>query len=296
LIDLLAASTEQYHRATLSASLFQPWLGIVSAPAKIYQTNACEDDLARIWCVFMADSPNTIDIFVSPPSIAEKVGYYICIIEHQNKPYSITWNGTAKQPDITQLSTRLDWKCRPVDLGLEMSDIWSDSMFVNYGADAILRCSHLSPYPIIKLAHDGEEFRLRVQHEFEIIQDMSRNAMSLPIPKVDGQPLLDDQGIFGYRLEYLFCLEKNELLRRLPEVREAVQQLHEAGFSHGDLSQSNIMKKKEGAIVLIDFGYAGKIGTQVPLSVPQWVYEDGIVAIDADQQALERLSELSERI
>jgi hypothetical protein len=243
----------------------------------------------------MTDSPNTIGNFISPPSGAEKAGYYTCIVEHRNKPYSITWSGSAKQPDITQLSAN-DWKCKQVDLGLEMSDIWSDSMFISYGADASLRCSHLGPYPIIKLAHHGEEFRLRIQHEFEIIQDMTRIAMSLPIPKVDEHPLLDDQEVYGYRLEYLFCLERNELLRRLPEIRQAVRQLHEAGFSHGDLSQSNVMKNKEGAIVLIDFGYAGKIGTQVPLSVPRWVYEDGIVAIDADQQALERLSELSERI
>jgi tRNA A-37 threonylcarbamoyl transferase component Bud32 len=127
------------------------------------------------------------------------------------------------------------------------------------------------------------------------MRDMTTIAMSLPIPKVDEHPLLDDQGIFGYRLEYLFCLETNELLRRLPEVKKAVQQLHEAGFSHGDLSQSNIMKNKEGAIVLIDFGHAGKIGTQVPSSVPQWVYEDAVVTVEADKQALERLSELRER-
>jgi hypothetical protein len=242
----------------------------------------------------MTDCTNTIGHFVSPPSRADKAGHYTCLIEHQNKPYSITWSGSAKQPDITQLSTP-DWNRKPVDLGSEMSDIWSESMFVNYGADATLRCSHLGPYPIIKLAHHGEEFRLRVQHEFEITQDMTTVASSLPIPKVDEHPLLDDKGVYGYRLEYLFCLETNELLRRLPEIRQAVQQLHEAGFSHGDLSQSNIMMNKEGAIVLIDFGCAGKIGTQVPSSVPEWVYEDAVVAVDADLQALERLSELSER-
>jgi tRNA A-37 threonylcarbamoyl transferase component Bud32 len=62
------------------------------------------------------------------------------------------------------------------------------------------------------------------------------------------------------------------------------------------LSQSNIMMNKEGAIVLIDFGCAGKIGTQVPSSVPEWVYEDAVVTVEADLRALERLSQLSERI
>jgi serine/threonine protein kinase len=199
-------------------------------------------------------------------------------------------------PDITQFSTtKLDWRCKPVDLGLEMSDIWSGSMLVNYGADSILRCSHLGPHPILKLAHQAEEFRLRLQHEFEIIQDMTMTAKSLPIPRVDDHPLRDDQGTFGYRLEFLVCLEKDELVHRLPEVREAVQQLHEAGFSHGDLSQSNMMKNKEGAIVLIDFGCAGKIGTQAASSVPSWVYENAVVTVEADQQALTRLSELGRK-
>jgi hypothetical protein len=243
----------------------------------------------------MADCPNTIGSFVSPPSRAEKAGHYTGIIEHQNKPYSITWSGSAKQPDSTQLPTTQGWECKQVDLGSEMSDFWSDSMFVNYGADATLRCCHLGPYPIIKLAHPGEESRLRVQHEFKTLLDMTTIAMSLPIPKVDEHPLLDDQGIFGYRLEYLFCLEKHELLRRLSEVKTAVQQLHKAGYPHGDLSQSNIMKNKEGAILLIDFGCAGKIGTQASSSVPHWVYGDAVVTVDADLRALERLSELNER-
>ncbi|KAI4843313.1 hypothetical protein E4T44_06804 [Aureobasidium sp. EXF-8845] len=234
--------------------------------------------------------------FVSPLSRAEKAGHYTCIIEHENKPYSIIWSASAMQPDITQFSTtRLDWRCKPVDLGSDLSDIWSGSMLINYGADAILRCSHLGPHPILKLAHHGEEFRLRLQHEFELIQDMTKIAKSLPIPRVDDHPLRDAQGTFGYRLELLIYLEMNELVHRLPEVREAVQQLHEAGFSHGDLSESNIMKNKEGAIVLIDFGCAGEIGTQAASSVPSWVYENAIVTMEADQQALKRLSELSER-
>lgn len=242
----------------------------------------------------MANSPNKIVTFVSPPSRAEKAGYYTCIIEHHNKPYAIIWSGSAKYPDITQLYNTPDCKFEQIDLGFEMSNIWRESTFINCGADAALRCSHTGPYPVAKLAHLGEEFRFRVQHEFKIIQDMTSIARSLPIPKVDDHPLLDDEGIFGYCLEYLFCLETNELLQRLPEVREAVNQLHEAGFSHGDLSQSNVMKNKHGAIVLIDFGYAGKIGTQTPPSVPKWIYKDAVFTVEADQRALERLSELSE--
>jgi tRNA A-37 threonylcarbamoyl transferase component Bud32 len=124
---------------------------------------------------------------------------------------------------------------------------------------------------------------------------MTTIARSLPIPKVDEHPLLDHQGVSGYRLEYLIRLDQDELLRRLPEVRKAVHQLHEAGFSHGDSSPSNITKTQDGTIVLIGFGYAGKIGTQASSSVPHWVYEDAIVTVQADQRALERISKLIER-
>ena len=229
--------------------------------------------------------------FVSPPARAEKAGHYTCVIEYRNKPHSLTWSGSAKQPDITNFPEGLDWEHKQLDLGWEISKIWSDSMLVGYGADASLRCSHSGPYPIIKLAHEGEEFRSRIQHEFEIIQDMHKTTWRLPIPKVDSHPLLDNQRIFGYRLEPLIHLERGELSRRLREVREAVHQLHQAGFSHGDLSESNMMKNKEGAIVLIDFGCAGKIGAQAPLSIPRWIYENAVITAGQDQQALERISE-----
>jgi tRNA A-37 threonylcarbamoyl transferase component Bud32 len=124
---------------------------------------------------------------------------------------------------------------------------------------------------------------------------MTTIARSLPIPKVDEHPLLDHQGVSGYRLGYLIRLDQDELLRRLPEVRKAVHQLHEAGFPHGDSSPSNITKTQDGTIVLIGFGYAGKIGTQASSSVPHWVYEDAIVTVQADQRALERISKLIER-
>lgn len=239
----------------------------------------------------MANTSNEPVKFVSVPSRASKAGHYTCVIEQHNKPYSIVWSGSAKYPDISQLHNEPDLELEQVDLGPEMSKIWCESTFINYGADAALRCSHTGPYPVVKLAHQGEEFRSRVQREFKMIQDMTTIAQSLPIPKVDDCPLLDDQGMFGYRLEHLFRLERTELLQRLPEVRQAVRHLHEAGFSHGDLSQSNVMKNKQGAIVLIDFGYARQIGTQAPSSVPRWVYEDAVVTVEADQRALERLSE-----
>lgn len=194
-------------------------------------------------------------------------------------------------PDLSSFPNGPDYKPQKIALSSEITAIWSTSKLVNCGTDAVLRCCHEGIYPIFKLAHPGKEFRLRIQHEIEMMREMNASEQSMPISKVDGHALFDEQGISGYRMECLIRLEMGELSRRLSEVRDAMARLHRAGFSHGDLGNpTNIMKGKEGDIVLIDFGCAGKIGRSVPGAVPSWVYQGAIVTADTDLQALERLS------
>jgi len=54
------------------------------------------------------------------------------------------------------------------------------------------------------------------------------------------------------------------------EVRESVTKLHQAGFVHGDIRNTNIMVKKNGSpgIMLVDFDWAGVIGdVRYPMNV-----------------------------
>jgi tRNA A-37 threonylcarbamoyl transferase component Bud32 len=187
---------------------------------------------------------------------------------------------------MSQFPNRQQYDCEQVNLDPEIPKLWSSSTFVDYGADAVLRCSHVGPYPIMKLSHPDQISRARIQHEISMIKDMTRTSQVLPIPKMCDSLLSDGLGVFGYRPERLTRLERRELQSRLPEVREAVRFLHQAGFSHGDLSPSNVMKNDQGAIILIDFGYAGRIGTMIPNSVPTWVYPHSTFSPDVDSRAL----------
>ena len=67
------------------------------------------------------------------------------------------------------------------------------------------------------------------------------------------------------------------------EVQEKVKSLHDAGFVHGDIRTTNIMVKKnrEAGIHLIDFDWAGRIGTTTyPMNVNRIDINRPIGAID----------------
>jgi hypothetical protein len=47
------------------------------------------------------------------------------------------------------------------------------------------------------------------------------------------------------------------------------------------------MKDGNGEIVLIDFGFAGRIGDEVPPLIPTWVYTSGFFAAEDDLTAFD---------
>ncbi|KAI5196070.1 hypothetical protein E4T38_08699 [Aureobasidium subglaciale] len=187
--------------------------------------------------------------FASIPDGAELAGQYTCMIDHLNTPYKITWTGSANYPDISQLPAEPNYDLKEVDLGEVMGRIWSVSTLVAFDSDAVVRCSHTGPYPIVKLAHTAGETRRRIEHEYRMIQEMRRTSSVLPIPRISDLPLSDDHRIFGYEMEHLTRLDLDERPERVSDIRKAAHQSHEAGFSHGDVSFSNVMKNKDGAIL-----------------------------------------------
>lgn len=109
------------------------------------------------------------------------------------------------------------------------------------------------------------------------------------MPEVDPRPIVDGGRIHGYRMRPLCKLGQGELKARRDEVRRALPQLHAAGFCHGDVNPGNVMKDGNGRIVLVDFGFAGRIGTVVPPSIPSWVYTGPVFAAEEDLTALDDL-------
>lgn len=91
-----------------------------------------------------------------------------------------------------------------------------------------------------------------------------------------------------YRMKKVSKLEPSELYSRTDDIKHILDQLHSAGFSHGDFSPSNIIKDEGDCIILIDFSFAGQLGSTVPSFFPSWLYTNGIYGIKSDLEAFAR--------
>jgi tRNA A-37 threonylcarbamoyl transferase component Bud32 len=138
----------------------------------------------------------------------------------------------------------------------------------------------------VKVAHpDNEIARTRVQHEHEMILKMAK--ASIPVPAVSDDLLHDGQGhVYGYRMEVLYPIDFSQLLAIQPEVSAIVEHMHDQGYSHGDLSPSNLMRNEKAELVIIDPGYAGLLGTEIAAFIPRRQYNN----LDVFDKSIDHLS------
>jgi hypothetical protein len=226
---------------------------------------------------------------ITPPRDTGVRGWHKCIVEHRHEPFSITWPGSPEYPDLTKFPLVENVDIFAVRQSPQMATVWRDSVLVDYGSHASIRAAKHSRFPLLKLAHPQDEQSLElVQHEFSLLAGLA--SLDLPVVKVDQQPIIDNGAVCGYRMERLSRLDLAEFFARERDIRDALVRLHAAGFSHGDVSPNNIMKDDDGQIVLIDFGFARRIGDAVPPFIPRWVYADMIFSADSDWKALGRFT------
>jgi len=227
---------------------------------------------------------------VSPPDRAindnAKCREYTCAAEFESELYSIKWAGTMQYPELQGFPNISDVECSKVQLSSPMQEAWSCSTLITYGADAVVRCAHSGRFPVLKLAHLKQESKARLQHELTTMQELNRVSLALPL--YDPKPLSDVDGVFGYRLEKLIPLSPNELNSRRSDIWSVVDRLHHAGFCHGDLTPSNVMKNAFGDIIIIDFSFAGRIGAPIPDYIPSWMYRSSHFHTLPDLEALNR--------
>ena len=62
---------------------------------------------------------------------------------------------------------------------------------------------------------------------------------SLPIPSFSNEALIDDEGVFGYRMELLSPSDFSDFSAVSDILKAIVNRVHECGLSHGDLNPSN---------------------------------------------------------
>jgi tRNA A-37 threonylcarbamoyl transferase component Bud32 len=158
-------------------------------------------------------------------------------------------------------------------------------MLLDYGSHASIRITKHGRFPILKLAHSDEVSIKLIQYEFDVLAKLTK--LGLPVVEFDHQPILDNGVTCGYRMEKLSKLEASEFRSRADDIKQALDRLHCAGFSHGDVGPSNIMTK-DGRITLIDPSFAGRLGSAVPSFFPSWVYTDGTFGIGSDLERFGR--------
>jgi hypothetical protein len=71
-----------------------------------------------------------------------------------------------------------------------MAAIWRDSTIIDYGSHASIRITKHDPFPILKLAHSDELSIKLIQHEFNVLADLTK--LGLPVVEFDQQPILDN--------------------------------------------------------------------------------------------------------
>lgn len=167
-----------------------------------------------------------------------------------------------------------------------MARMWRESTFVDYGTDSCIRCTHNGLYHIVKFAHPNKAARARLQYEFYILGKIAQS--SIPTPKFNPEPLIDEGGLYAYRMEGLDKFSAPELKYHSKDIESLLDRIHEQGFSHGDLTPSNIMRNEEGRAVLIDFSLSGFIGTSIPDHIPPWVYQSDVFHERLDRERFER--------
>lgn len=208
-----------------------------------------------------------------------------CFVEFKSGLYQIYWENSIQYPKLDRFPL-LEGRCRPVDLSPSMEKIFASSTTINYGVDGYIRCSHNGPLPILKIAHPRPVSRARLQHEIEMLQEMKRHQ--IPVPLFDPTPLVDTEGIYGYRMEKLSPLDFNDLGAVSMELRQIVARMHDCGYSHGDLTPSNVMRDGNGSVVLIDPSFSGRLGEPTPTHIPSWQYEGSVFCTTTDDRYLQQ--------
>ncbi|KAI7321540.1 hypothetical protein KC326_g2145 [Hortaea werneckii] len=219
---------------------------------------------------------------ISPPDGVAGESYY-CYVDFQNRIYEVNWTNEAQYPNLSSFP-EVDGTVHTVPLSDELTKAYAASVLLNYGTDGCVRCSHLEPLPIIKLAHPNDLSRLRIQHEFEMLKEMRRH--SLPVPIFDDNPMIDNAGIFGYRMERLLPIDFSNTQAISDDLKTILKQVHDSGFSHGDLNPSNIMRNDNGSLVLIDPSRGGPLGQQVPHYIPSYQYDGTVFSTTTDEKYL----------
>ncbi|KAM0717011.1 hypothetical protein Q7P37_006863 [Cladosporium fusiforme] len=227
---------------------------------------------------------------VSPPFGSMGTDRRHCYVETGRELWEASWphkpGDRRAYPDFKNLLPSSEITLNALELSNEIVNIYKTSQLLGFGSDACVRLDGDAAHPVIKIAHPTAENRKRIKHEFGL---MARLCNLDFVANTSDEPLMDENGVFGFRMEHLEGIAFDDLMTRRSDIETLLGKLHGAGFCHGDFSFSNIMQRKDGTLVLIDFGFAGLLGDTIPDDFPRYLYPDRCFTASIDQERIEHV-------
>ncbi|KAM7184528.1 hypothetical protein V8F33_012940 [Rhypophila sp. PSN 637] len=156
--------------------------------------------------------------------------------------YRVSWQGDWRNfPDLASFPQVPGATVTFISHSPEVDELWAKSEVLCCGADSHIRLLDKGP------PSEEEQFlvckRRCIVDEFEILRGLGSNA----VPAVRVHPELLDTAINNRKL--LRCLK----------------QIYEEGIVHNDFHPMNVMMKRKGQLVVIDFARSGRVGSKIPI-------------------------------
>jgi hypothetical protein len=247
------------------ANILKPGLPVVTSciflPDPVKQENAfrCYHGPSPIHST-APFAPNTIDKMARAMAATElDDGRLWTYVEFKDRLYHVSWHESTDRPDFDHFPNFENATIQELTTSREMRDLLAKSDTLDYGADAWIRTKDGL---IIKYAYPTQTSQARLRDEYRMLQYMSE--LSLPVPRLQGEPFTDADGIFAFGMERLYKWAPKDDQSAEEEMKRLMGLLHSSGICHNDLRQENVMQTKDGRTVMIDFGRSGRCGELVP--------------------------------
>jgi len=142
-------------------------------------------------------------------------------LDFDGHEYLLQWDGDWNQiADLIQFPSVPNGTTNPVAHSPETDEIWKASDVLGslgFGADAHLRELRNSndEFPVCKVAINAHQRRL-LYDEFLILRVLS--AHDLPVVRTYSEHLVDEEGIFGYRMQKLVNINMDNAAEYVPDI------------------------------------------------------------------------------
>ncbi|KAK0754183.1 hypothetical protein B0T18DRAFT_314478, partial [Schizothecium vesticola] len=194
---------------------------------------------------------------------------YAANMDFRRREYRVSWKGNWRNfPDLASFQQISGATVTSIPHSPEVDKLWAKSRVLCYGVDSHIRLldqgsasGEEEQFPVCKVAANDRQRRF-IADEFEMLRDLCSSATS--VVRVHPEPLVDEKGIFGFRMEKLLAIGPDTAIDRSDLVR-CLEHIHETGIVHNDFHRMNVMMNDQGQLVAIDFGRSGRVGSEIPV-------------------------------